>query len=60
MDEMRVEVGVKEHLKKKLGRSTWSGHVENIGDEKFAKKADAHKVEEKWRRERPKLRWGLH
>ena len=55
-----MEVGVKEHLKKKLGRSTWSGHVENIGDEKFAKKADAHKVEEKWRRERPKLRWGLH
>ena len=28
MDEMRVEVGVKENVKKTLARSTWAGHVE--------------------------------
>ena len=28
MDEMGVEVGVKESSKKKLVRSTWAGHVE--------------------------------
>ena len=47
---MRVEVGVKESSKKKLVRITWVGHVEKIGDEKLAKRADAQKVEGKWRR----------
>ena len=28
-----------------------------VGDEKLAKRADAQKVEGKWRRERPNLRW---
>ena len=56
MDEMRVEVGGKENVKKKLVRSTWAGHVERIGDEKLAKRADAQTVEGKWRRGRPKLR----
>ena len=30
MDEMRVEVGVKESSKKKLVRSTWAGRVEKM------------------------------
>ena len=49
-------VGVKERSKKKLARSTWAGHVEKMADEKLAKRADAQKVERKWRRGRPKLR----
>ena len=53
-------VGVKEGSKKKLARSTLAGHVENIADEKLAKRADAQKVEGKWRRGRPKLQRGLH
>ena len=38
LDEIRVEVGVKESLKKKLvtRRLIWVGHVERIGDEKPA------------------------
>ena len=40
-------------------RSTCAGHVEKMGDEKLAKRADALKVERKWRRGRPKLRWGI-
>ena len=31
MDEMRVEVGVKESSKKKLMRSTWAGQEEKSG-----------------------------
>ena len=31
-----VKVGVKESSKKKLVRSTWTGHMENMGDEKLA------------------------
>ena len=54
-----MEVGVKESSKKQLVRSTWAGHVEEMGDEKLAKRADTQKVEEKWRRGRPKLRWGI-
>ena len=45
---MRVEVGTKGNSKKKLAR-TWAGHVETMGDEKLAKRADAQKVEVKWR-----------
>ena len=54
MCELRVEVGVKEDLKKKLVTSTltWVGHVERMGDEKLAKRADAQKVEGKRRRKR--------
>ena len=57
---MRVEVEVKKSSKKKLVRRTWAGHVEKMGDDKLAKRADARKVVEKWRRRIPKLRWGLH
>ena len=35
MDEMRVEVEVKDSSKKKLMRSTWAGHVETMGDDKL-------------------------
>ena len=39
MDELRVEVGVRETFKKKLvrGRVKWAGHVERMGDENLAK-----------------------
>ena len=43
---------------KELVRSTWAGHEEKTEDEKLAKIPDAQKVERKWRRRRPKLRWG--
>ena len=52
---MRVEVGMKERSKKKLARSTWADHVVKMGDEKLAKRADAQKVEGKWRHGRPRL-----
>ena len=47
-DELRVEVEVKKHFKKKLARSslTWAGRAERMGDEKLTKRADAQKVEE--------------
>ena len=32
------------------------GHMERMGCEKLAKRADAQTIEGKWRRERPKLR----
>ena len=60
MDEMRVEVEVKESSKKKLMRSTWAGPVGKMGDDKLAKRADARNVLGKWRRRTPKLRRGLH
>ena len=53
-----MAVGMKESSKKKLARSTWAGHVEKMGDEKLTKR-DVQKVEGKWRRGRPKLRWGM-
>ena len=34
MNEMIVEIGMKEIVKKKLTRSTWAGHVERMGHEK--------------------------
>ena len=55
-----MEVEVKESSKKKLIRSTWAGNVGEIRDDKLAKRADALKVEGKWRRRTPKLQWGLH
>ena len=36
---MRVEIGVKESVKKKLVRSTRASRVERMGDEKLAKRA---------------------
>ena len=56
---MCVEVRVKESFKKKLPRSMlkWIGHVERMGDEKQATKANTQKVERKTSRRRPKLRW---
>ena len=40
VDKMRVEVGVKESVKKELMGSVWAGRVEGMGDEKLAKSAD--------------------
>ena len=39
MDELRVEVGVKENVKKTLVRSrfTWAGLVKGMGEEKLTK-----------------------
>ena len=47
MAELRVEVGVKEGFKKKLGRSRlkWTGHVERMGNRTIVKRANAQKVE---------------
>ena len=44
-----MEVEVRESSKKKLMRSTWAGHVNKMGANKLAKRADAQKVEGKWR-----------
>ena len=41
MDDMRVEVGVKEISKQKLVRSTWAGDIDKMEDDKLAKRADA-------------------
>ena len=59
MDELRVEVGVKESFKKKLARrrKKWAGHVERMGDGKLAKRADPQKVEGKGKRGRPRMQW---
>ena len=38
---------MKERSKKKLVRSTWAGHVDKMGDETLAKRADARKEEGK-------------
>ena len=40
---------MKERSKKKLARSIWADHVDKMGDEKLAKRADAQKVEGKWK-----------
>ena len=45
MNEMRVEVGVKESSKKKLVRSTWAGHVAKPG----YKKTGREQMPRKWR-----------
>ena len=56
-----MDVGVNESSKKKLVRSTIHGwSCGKLGDENLAMRADAQNVDGKWRRERPKLRWGLH
>ena len=54
-----MEVGVKQSFKKQLVRSRlkWAGFVDRMGDENLAKRADAQKVEEKRRRQRPRMRW---
>ena len=52
---MRVDDGMKERSKKKLVRSTWADRVVKMGDEKLAKRANAQKVEGKWRQGRPRL-----
>ena len=46
MEELRVDVGVKESFKKKLVRSRlkWAGHVDRIEDEKLANRADAQEM----------------
>ena len=44
MDEMRVEVGVKDSSKKKLVRSTWAGHIE-----KWEKENDKEQLLIYWR-----------
>ena len=47
VDELRVEVGVKERFKKKLVRSslTRAEHVERMGDEKLTRRTDAQKMD---------------
>ena len=56
-----MEVGVKECSKNKLVRSTQADHMKKTGDENLAKRADAQKVNGKWRRgRRLKMRWALH
>ena len=47
MEDMRVEVGVKDSFKKKLvsRRLTWAGHVERMGDEKLTKRTDVQKMD---------------
>ena len=57
-----MEVEVKERFEKKLMRSRLAkpGHVERMGDEKFAKRGEAQNVQVKRRRGRRKLRRGLH
>ena len=59
LDEMGVEVGVKENVKKKLVRSMlkWTTHVDIIGDKHLAKRADAQKWNGKGRRRRLITRW---
>ena len=47
MDELRVEVGVKESFKKKWVSSRLKWTVERMGDKKIAKRADAQKMEGK-------------
>ena len=58
--DLRVEVGVKEHVQMKLARSslTWAGHAKRVGDDKLGMRADAQKVEEKRGERGPKMRWG--
>ena len=53
-----MKVGVTESSKK-LVRSIWAGHVEKMGDEKLAKRADIQKVKGEYKRGSPKLRWGI-
>ena len=58
MDEIRLEIGVKENVKKKkLVSRTRAGHVKRMAVGKLAKRADAQADQGKWRRGRPKLRY---
>jgi hypothetical protein len=58
MDEMRVDVGVKESFKKKLvslhGLVMWKNRRWKTGKESRCPKSGG-----KWRRGRTKLRWGI-
>ena len=47
LDELREEVGVKDSFRKKLvrRRMKWAGHMERMGHDELAKRADAQKVE---------------
>ena len=49
---------MKESLKTKFAKSRlkWAGHEERMGDENWQKRADAQKVERKWRRGIPRTR----
>ena len=64
MDVLRVEVGVKENVKKKFVMSMlkWAGRVKRMGDEKLTKRADAglkHGEEKKSRKtENAMCVWG--
>ena len=61
MDELTVEIGVKESVKKKLvmSRLKWAGHMERMADEKLAKRSDAQKGEGKRWRVSPIMRWEI-
>ena len=56
VNELRVEVGVKESSKKKFVRNilTWAGREKQIGDENW-ESPDSQKVERNRRRGRPTL-----
>ena len=58
-DKLRMDVGVKDNVKKKLAGSslTWAVLAETMGNEKLAKGADSHKVEGKRGERGRKLRW---
>ena len=49
---------MKEGFRRNLARSRlkWAGHVERMEGER-TKRMDALKVEDRWRRKRPRLRW---
>ena len=55
MDELSMEVGIKESFKKKLVRSTWAGQSETNGRCKSDKDSRCPEVVGKWRRGKPKL-----
>ena len=49
---------MKERSKQKLARITWAGHVEKMGDEKQAKRADTQEVDGKMEARKPEIAMG--
>ena len=58
IDELRVEVGVRGILKKKLvnSRFKWAGHIERMRDGKLDE-IECPEIGGKWRLGRPRIRW---
>ena len=59
MEELKEKFGAKESLRRKLTRSRLnrSGHVERMEVEQLTKRTGALRVEGRWKRGRPRLRW---